>query len=69
MPEDTVVVELQTLDHSTYEYYKTLYPLTGGGLFGASNPSNPNTNLSNNAPGYFGTYTICSKIIMMKITL
>jgi len=69
MPEDTVVVELQTLDHSTYDYYKTLFPLTGGGLFGASNPSNPNTNLSNNALGYFGTYTICRDTIIVQPNL
>ena len=63
-PQDTVVVELQTLDKSTYDYYFTLNSL-GGGLFGASNPSNPETNLSNDALGYFGAYTVSRDTIVI----
>jgi hypothetical protein len=54
----TVVVELQNLDQATYDYYGTLFPILGGG-FGASNPANPESKISNDAPGYFGACTIC----------
>jgi len=63
-PQDTVVVELQTLDKSTYDYYFTLNSLAGG-MFGASNPSNPETNLSNDALGYFGAYTVSRDTIVI----
>ena len=63
-PQDTVVVELQTLDKSTYDYYLTLNSLAGG-LFGASNPANPKTNLSNDALGYFGAYTVSRDTIVI----
>jgi len=64
-PQDTVVVELQTLDKSTYEYYLTLNSLAGG-MFGASNPANPETNLSNDALGYFGAYTVSRDTIVIQ---
>jgi hypothetical protein len=63
-PMDTVVVELQTLDKSTYDYYITLNSLAGG-IVGASNPSNPETNLSNDALGYFGAYTVSRDTIVI----
>ncbi len=63
-PLDTVVVELQTLDKSTYDYFLTLNSLASG-LFGASNPSNPETNLSNDALGYFGAYTVSRDTIVI----
>jgi hypothetical protein len=36
-----------------------------GGLFGSSNPSNPETNLSNDALGYFGAYTVSRDTIVI----
>ncbi len=63
-PMDTVVVELQNLDQATYDYYRTLFPILGGG-FGASNPANPETNISNDALGYFGAYTICRDTVVI----
>ncbi len=65
MPFDTVVVELQTLAKSTYDYYYTLFPITEGGIFGASNPSNPQSNISNDALGYFGTFTVSRDTIVI----
>ena len=64
-PQDTVVVELQTLDKSTYEYYLTLNSLAGG-MFGASNPANPASNLSNDALGFFGAYTVSRDTIVIQ---
>lgn len=64
LPLDTVVVELQTLDQATYDYYRTLFPILGG-AFGASNPANPESNISNDALGYFGAYTISRDTIVI----
>jgi len=61
---DTIVVELFTLDKSTYEYYKTLFPISGDGLSIAS-PANPEGNLNNGALGYFGAYTISRDTIIL----
>lgn len=64
-PQDTVVVELQTLDLATYDYYRTLFSILEGGL-GNPNPANPETNLSNNALGYFGACTISMDTIVIQ---
>jgi hypothetical protein len=64
---DTVVVELYTLDAQTYEYYKTLFPISGGDeMTSITTPANPNTNISNGALGYFGAYTISIDTIILK---
>lgn len=56
---DTVVVELYSLDENTYEYYKTLFPISGGAeMMSFTTPANPTTNISNGALGYFGAYTV-----------
>jgi len=64
-PLDTVVVELQTLDLSTYDYYRTLFSILDGGL-GNPNPANPESNLSNDALGYFGAFTISRDTIVIQ---
>ena len=64
---DTVVVELYTLDEQTYDYYKTLFPISGGAeMMSLTTPANPNTNISNGALGYFGAYTISSDTIIIS---
>ncbi len=64
---DTVVVELYTLDVQTYDYYKTLFPISGGAeMMSMANPANPNTNISNGALGYFGAYTISRDTIIIS---
>ena len=66
---DTVVVELYTLDAPTYEYYKTLFPISGGSeMQSMTTPANPNTNISNGALGYFGAYTISRDTIIIPPT-
>ena len=64
--QDTVVVELQTLAESTYDYYRTLSSLFESGMIGNANPSNPITNLSNGALGYFGAYTVSRDTIIIS---
>ncbi len=64
---DTVIVELYTLDEKTYDYYKTLFPISGGDdMMSLTNPANPNTNISNGALGYFGAYTISRDTIIIS---
>lgn len=65
LPLDTVIMELQTLDRATYDYYRTLFPILEGGM-GASNPANPESNLSNDALGYFGALTISRDTIVIQ---
>lgn len=52
---DEVNLELHQLDQATFNYYRTLVELMGGG--GVA-PSNPVTNWSNGALGYFGALSI-----------
>ena len=64
---DTVVVELYSLDGQTYDYYKTLFPISGGAeMMSFTTPANPNTNISNGALGYFGAYTISRDTIIIS---
>jgi hypothetical protein len=64
---DTVVVELYTLDEQTYNYYKTLFPISGGSeMMSLTTPANPNTNINNGALGYFGAYTVSRDTIIIS---
>ncbi|WP_319480240.1 DUF4249 domain-containing protein [uncultured Draconibacterium sp.] len=65
-PQDTVVVELQTLAESTYEYYRTLSALFESGMIGSANPANPITNLSGDVLGYFGAFTVSRDTIIIS---
>jgi hypothetical protein len=64
---DTVVVELYTLDVQTYDYYKTLFPISGGAeMMSMATPANPKTNISNGALGYFGAYAVSRDTIIIS---
>jgi len=65
-PGDTVVLELQTLAESTYEYYRTLAALFESGMIGNANPANPVTNLSGDVLGYFGAFTVSRDTIVIS---
>ncbi|MFK8038779.1 MAG: DUF4249 family protein [Crocinitomicaceae bacterium] len=52
---DVVHMELMTIDKTNYDYYFSLDNNTDTGPFAAT-PSNPVSNLSDNALGYFGAY-------------
>lgn len=54
-PGDKVDVELHQVDRTTYDYYRTLVELMG---LGGVAPSNPLTNWSNGALGYFGAVSV-----------
>ena len=65
---DTVTVELLSLNKDTYDYYNTLVGGSGGpaDMMSSSTPANPVSNISNGAMGYFGVYTISSKTIIVQ---
>lgn len=63
---DTVTIILQSLDESTYNYFKSLQQLNSGGLIHqSSSPANPLSNINNDALGYFNACSITSKTIIL----
>jgi hypothetical protein len=62
---DSIVMELQSIDKATYDYFRTLRFVSGGGGLGflSASPANPITNFNNGAMGYFSAYSIKSKTI------
>jgi hypothetical protein len=61
----TYRIELQSIDQSTYGYYRTLADLIFSNPLFGSTPANPNTNLSNGSLGYFGVAAVSSKTIVI----
>jgi hypothetical protein len=57
----TYRIDLESLDKSTFGYYRTLADLIYTNPIFGSTPANPNTNLSNGALGFFGAYAVSSK--------
>lgn len=55
---DTIHVEMQCIDNSVYLYYSALFQLSGGGPGGGITPTNPPSNISNGALGYFSAHTV-----------
>jgi hypothetical protein len=68
VPGDTVTIEMLTIDKITFEYFDTLRRViaSGRGPFGSTSPSNPITNWSNNALGYFSAYSMNSKSTIIE---
>jgi hypothetical protein len=60
---DTVTAQLQNISESVYNYYSTLLDANGTGFNTA--PSNPTSNISNSALGYFSAYAVTSKSIIV----
>ena len=56
---DTVHVEMQCIDDKVYLFYAALLQLSGGGGPGGGiTPTNPPSNISNGALGYFSAHTV-----------
>jgi hypothetical protein len=53
---DTVTVQLISLDEGAYEYFKTFQEVVNNNP-GSAAPANPNSNLSNGALGYFSVWS------------
>jgi len=65
-PGDSIEVEMQCIDQPIYTYWYTLLQQGDRGPVGSVAPSNPPTNLSNNALGYFSAHTTQTKTIVIK---
>jgi len=65
----TYRIDLESLDKSTYNYYRTLADLIYSNPIFGSTPANPNSNLSNGALGYFGAYAVSSKIMVVTAAM
>jgi hypothetical protein len=62
---DTVSVEMQCIDKNVYEYWYSLSQQQVEGPGGGTTPSNPVSNISNNALGYFSAHTTQTKSIVV----
>jgi hypothetical protein len=67
---DTAIVELYHINQANYDYFKTANNILRnkkGPMASASAPqANPLTNISGGAVGYFGTFAVNRKIIIIK---
>ena len=61
-PGEFIVVELQNIDNSTYNFFRTLRDGAGSLTFLSASPSNPISNISNNGLGYFSAYASNERI-------
>lgn len=63
---DTLTIELQSIDKAAYNYFLTLENISGNEMAQSASPSNPISNFSNNALGYFSAYSFDTKTIIVK---
>lgn len=60
---DTIYVEMQCIDTNVFTYYSSLLDLSNGS---GVTPSNPPSNISNGALGYFSAHTQRNKSIVIQ---
>jgi len=64
---DTIHVEMQCIDEPVYTFYSALLQISnGGGPGGGVTPSNPPSNISNGALGYFSAHTVRKKSMVIQ---
>ncbi|MCS3529346.1 DUF4249 domain-containing protein [Chryseobacterium sp. JUb7] len=64
---DTIHVEMQCIDENVYTFYSALLQISnGGGPGGGVTPSNPPSNISNGALGYFSAHTVRTRSIVIQ---
>ncbi|WP_232704967.1 DUF4249 domain-containing protein [Epilithonimonas sp. JDS] len=64
---DTVTVEMNCIDDKIYTYFSALLQLSGGGGPGGGiTPTNPPSNISNGALGYFSAHTVKIKTAVIE---
>ncbi len=64
---DTIYVEMQCIDTNVYTYFTSLLQIIdGGGPGGGITPSNPPSNISNGALGYFSAHTVSKKTYVIQ---
>jgi len=62
---DTVLVKMYCVDKNIYNYFFTLFEISGNNSFQSASPANPVSNISNGALGYFSAHTISVKQIIV----
>lgn len=55
---DTVTVEMRCIDVPVYDYFFSLNSIQGNGPGGGTTPTNPVSNISGGALGYFSAFTV-----------
>ena len=63
---DTLTIELQSIDKSAYNYFLTLENISGNSMQQSASPTNPISNFSNGALGYFCAYSYDRKTVIIK---
>lgn len=63
---DTLTVELQSIDKSVYNYFLTLESISGNVMQQTASPTNPISNFNNGALGYFSAYTFDRKKLIIR---
>lgn len=63
---DTIHVEMQCIDDKVYTFYSALLQLSGGGPGGGVTPTNPPSNISNGALGYFSAHTVWARSAVIQ---
>jgi hypothetical protein len=61
---DEIKIELQSIGPNTYEYFRTLNDALSAGI--GSTPYNPIGNFTNDALGYFGSYTVSTETVVVE---
>jgi len=65
-PGDLLVLQMSCVDKNVYNYFNTLQQAADANGFQSATPSNPYTNITNNALGYFSANTVTSKSTTVK---
>ncbi len=63
---DTVQVQLQSIDKRVYEYFRTLSEALSNGGANSASPANPVSNFDNGAMGYFNAYSATSRSLVIE---
>jgi len=63
---DTVLLNMRCTDKSVYNYFNSLQQAADANGFQTASPSNPISNISNNALGYFSANTVNERTAIVK---
>jgi|SRR5665648_103300 len=63
---DTLIIELQSIDKAAYDYFATLESISGLEIVQSASPTNPNSNFNNGALGYFSAYSFDQRKLVIK---
>ncbi len=62
---DTLLLQMNCVDKNVWNYFNTLDNVTNGNNFQSAAPSNPVTNITNQALGYFSANTLQTKKVVV----